>query len=78
MIEGYVPTSKDRVVVIDDVLTRGTNIEHITKVLEPTGAEVTEAIVVLKRGNPRLDIHYHYLVTSADLLKKNAGARIRT
>jgi len=50
MIDGYVPTKKDYVAIIDDILTTGGSLEEITEIIEPL-TNITEYAVVVKRGD---------------------------
>ena len=68
MIDGYIPDAKDKVVVIDDVLTTGSSITQVIEVLKPTGAKILQAYVVVKRGDAQLEIPTKYLLTVGDLL----------
>jgi len=51
LIDGYVPTKKDKVVVIDDVFTTGTSMLHIVKALSKTKARILAGYVVVNRGD---------------------------
>jgi orotate phosphoribosyltransferase len=51
MIDGYTPTKKDKVVIIDDVFTTGTCISNILKILEPTNAQIISGYVIVNRGD---------------------------
>ena len=50
-IDGYIPTSKDRVCIIDDVFTTGSSIRDTKERLTVTKAKFTRSIVVLNRSN---------------------------
>lgn len=50
LIDGYVPTSKDRVVIVDDVFTMGTSMSKIIKALVKTKAKIVAGYVVVDRG----------------------------
>lgn len=50
-IDGYVPTKKDRVAIIDDVFTTGTCISNIIEVLNKTNAKIMAGYVVVNRGD---------------------------
>jgi len=50
MIDGYIPTKKDHVAIIDDILTTGGSLEEITEIIEPL-TNITEYAVVVKRGD---------------------------
>lgn len=51
LIDGYVPTEKDKVVIVDDVFTMGTSISKILKALAKTRAEIVAGYVIVNRGD---------------------------
>ena len=53
LIDGYVPTAKDRVCIVDDVFTTGSSIRETKEKLMKTKAKITKAIVVLNRSNKK-------------------------
>jgi orotate phosphoribosyltransferase len=55
IIDGYVPTDKDRVVIVDDVLTTGGSLTRISDSLGVTGAKILNFYVVIDRSD-RSDI----------------------
>ncbi len=50
-VDGYVPTKKDFVCIVDDVFTTGSSIKETKEKLVTTKAKFTKAIVVLDRSN---------------------------
>ena len=70
MIDGYVPTKDDVVVIVDDVLTSGSSITETLSVLEKLGIKAESAIVAVKRGDPKLSIPYSYVLTIDEIVKK--------
>lgn len=68
LVDGYVPNSKDRVVIIDDVYTSGTSIRHTERVLRRRKVPVIGRCVVVDRsvGNPPVIS----LVRGEDLLQR--------
>ena len=50
-INGYIPTKKDKVVIIDDVFTTGTCISNIAQILAITKAQIIGGCVVVNRGD---------------------------
>ena len=50
-INGYIPTKKDKVVIIDDVFTTGTCISSIVQTLAITKAKIVSGCVVVNRGD---------------------------
>lgn len=71
-IEHYVPTSKDKVAVLDDVLSSGKSLYDIgTVILNETKAKIVSFNVVVKRGELRykLSAPLKYLIDVKELLK---------
>jgi len=66
-IEGYVPTEKDRVTILDDVFTRGTSIIDTMEVLIRTGVTKFYACVILQRETSSLSIPVYSALTLEDL-----------
>ena len=67
-IDGYVPTARDKVVVIDDVLTTGGSIKETLSVLKKTRAKILGAVVVVRRADVKLPIPYYFIFKVEDLL----------
>lgn len=68
-IEGYVPGTKDRVVIVDDLFTTGSSILDTAKELKKEGAKVIGAIVVIKRSKIRnFLIPLQYLFTFEEII----------
>ncbi len=68
-IDGYIPTKKDTIVIIDDVLTTGGSIREILSVLNKTDAKISRAIVVVKRGETNLSIPYDFIFPIEEIVK---------
>lgn len=51
LIDGHVPTEKDRVAIVDDVFTMGTSMSKIIKSLSRTKAKILAGYVVVNRGD---------------------------
>lgn len=49
MIEGYVPTSLDRVLLVEDVVTRGDSVIRALEVVRLTGATVVGVVALVDR-----------------------------
>lgn len=62
-IDGYIPTQSDKILIIDDVLTTGSSIKETYSVLRKIKADVSCAVVVVKRGEAKLPIPYKYIFT---------------
>lgn len=70
LIEGYVPTGKDRVAVVDDVFTVGSSISKVIEILAGTKAEILGGYVVVSRGDiSKFKIPIKSLLTIDDLTK---------
>ena len=67
LIDGYVPKKKDKLFIVDDVLTSGSSIKSTAEILKPTGAEIIGAYVVYKRGGGDLGFPVYHLITPEDL-----------
>ena len=67
-IDGYIPTKKDKVSIIDDVFTTGESLKKIIEVIKPTEAKILGCYVVVKRGNEQLETPLSYLLVLEDLL----------
>src|SRR3989338_11057391 len=50
LIDGYVPTEKDKIAIVDDVFTMGTSMAKIIKALNKTGAKIIAGYVVVNSG----------------------------
>jgi len=67
-INGYIPTKKDKVVIVDDVFTTGTCISNVAQALAATNAEVIGGCVVVDRGDAsKFKIPIKSLLLSKDL-----------
>ncbi len=63
LIEGYIPTRDDVIVIVDDIVTSGSSIRETIQALEKIDAHIHSAIVIVKRGEPELSIPYSFLFT---------------
>lgn len=68
LIDGYIPTSKDVVVIVDDVLTTGSSINSVLSVLKTEGVQAKRAIVVVKRKDPVLEIPCSAIFSIGELM----------
>lgn len=68
MIDGYVPSSKDKIAIVDDVFSTGGSLRKIIETLTPTGAEILGSYVIVKRGEGQLSVPWQYLMTAEELL----------
>jgi orotate phosphoribosyltransferase len=67
VIEGYVPTKDDYVVIVDDIFSSGTGIKTIVKHLKSTKVKILKSIVVVKRGKNTLRHPLDYIATEEQL-----------
>ncbi len=67
-IDGYIPNKKDVLVIVDDVLTSGSSIKETRSILNRIGIKTHSAIVVVKRGNPKLPLPYRFIFTINELV----------
>ena len=51
LIDGYVPTEKDKVVIVDDVFTTGSSMLKIIKALEKTKTKILAGYIIVNRGD---------------------------
>lgn len=51
LIDGYTPTEKDNVAIVDDVFTMGTSMLKVLKALSGTKAKILSGYVVISRGD---------------------------
>lgn len=68
-IEGYAPTSKDKVAIIEDVCTYGTSLMKIISALKTTKSKIHGCYVVILRPEMRLPFKFRisYLIKAEDL-----------
>ena len=67
-IEGYIPTAKDKIVIIDDVLSTGSSIKETIKILRKAKGKVIGAIVAVKRGEAKISVPITALFSVKELL----------
>lgn len=70
LIGGYIPTEKDVVVIVDDVLTTGSSVKETYGILKETRINIESVIVVVKRGDAELPIPYTYMFTVDEIVKQ--------
>lgn len=67
-IGGYIPGPGDVVAIVDDVFTSGGSIRDTLNVLATTGAQFTDAVVIVNRGDKRLSpVPLRYIFKLAEL-----------
>lgn len=67
-IDGYIPNEKDRIWIVDDVLTTGKSISQTAKTLTTTKARITGCGVIVRRSNQKLKIPCRHLMKAGDLI----------
>ncbi len=67
-IDGYLPTGKDKIAIVDDVCTTGSSLRKMMEALRPTGAEILGCYVIVKRGDVNLEVPLVQVVSAEDLL----------
>lgn len=67
-IDGYTPTSRDKIAIVDDVCTTGSSLRKMIEALRPTGAEILGCYVVVKRREVNLSVPIVHLMTAEELL----------
>ena len=67
VIEGYVPTHTDKVVIVDDVFSSGTGIKTIIQNLKSTNSQILKIIVAVKRGEDATKYPLDYIFTEKEL-----------
>lgn len=68
LVDGHIPTSKDKIAIVDDVFSTGGSLRKIIEILTPTGAEILGCYVIVKRGEGQLSVPWQYLLTAEELL----------
>ncbi len=66
-IDGYIPTKKDRVVIVDDVITSGSSIRNTIRALKKINVKASYAVVVVERKKIRLPIPYRSIFNLEEL-----------
>ena len=56
-------------VIVDDVFTTGSSIRDVIKYLKPTKCKIISAVVVIKRGEGKINLPLIHLLTLGDLKK---------
>ena len=69
LIDGYIPNPKDKVIIVDDVMTTGSSLKKIIRVIKPTKAKILGCYVVVNRGKANLKYPLHWLFEAKDFLK---------
>ena len=52
-VDGYIPSQKDKVVIVDDVFTTGSSVRDIIKRLKLTKCKIISAVVAVRRGESK-------------------------
>ena len=70
LIDGYIPNPKDKIAIVDDVMTTGTSLKKIIKIIKPTKAKILGCYVVVNRGKADLKYPLHWLFEAKDFFEK--------
>ena len=73
--DGYTPTPRDRVLIVDDVLTAGSSVCETIAALKKTGATIAEVIVLVKRGEAELPVPTSYILHIDELREHKASRK---
>ena len=68
LIDGHMPSSKDKIAIVDDVFSTGGSLRKMIEILTPTGAEIMGSYVVVKRGEGQLSVPFSYVMSAEELL----------
>lgn len=66
MIDGYIPNQKDKIAIVDDVMTTGSSLKKIINVIKPTKSKILGCYVVVNRGKSNLKYPIHWLFEAKD------------
>lgn len=67
-VDGYVPSAKDVVAIIDDVFTTGASINDMAQSIRECGAKIAGAYVIVRRENSQSPIPLKYILIMRDLV----------
>ncbi|MDP3953872.1 MAG: phosphoribosyltransferase family protein [bacterium] len=71
-VDGYVPNKKDKIVIVDDVITTGQSIEKVYVNLKKSGlisvVNILCAVVIVRREKAKLQIPYKYIFDIREIL----------
>jgi len=60
-IDGYIPNKKDKIAIVDDVITSGSSIRSTIRTLKKMKVKTSYAIVVVERRKVKLPIPYYFI-----------------
>ncbi len=69
LIDGYVPTKNDIVVILDDVLATGDSIRSTITSIQEMKVKISRAIIVVEIEKVELPIPYEFLFSIDEILK---------
>lgn len=67
LLDGYIPTNKDVVLIVDDVLTSGSSLEETVSALNLEEGKINKAVVIVARKEPELSIPYSFIFSIEEL-----------
>ena len=68
ILEGYQPTSRDYVAIVDDILTTGASVRRVINIVKETKAQIVGCYTVVTRYSPELGYPSRSLLTVDQLL----------
>lgn len=71
LIDGYIPTENDVVIILDDVLATGDSIQPVIKSLQATKAKLSRTVVVVELEKVKLPIPHEFLFSRDEILNNN-------
>jgi orotate phosphoribosyltransferase len=66
-LEGYIPTNKDKVAIVDDKCGSKNTLATVIRHLKPTGAKIAGCYVVVDYGNREIGVPVFHLATEKEL-----------
>ena len=71
LIDGYIPTENDTIVILDDVLATGESVQPVISSLQNMKVKTSRAIVVVEMDKVKLPIPYEFLFSIDEILNNN-------
>jgi len=72
LIDGYLPTENDTVVILDDILATGDSIRTLLISLRKMGVKISRALVVVEVEKVKLPIPYEFIFSIDEIIKNNS------
>ena len=71
LIDGYIPTENDTVVIVDDVLATSESVRSLIDSLQEIRVRISRAIVVVEIEKVKLPIPYEFLFSIDEIMNSN-------